>query len=92
VRVKLLERLRRLPGLEEAPSQWTGGAPFWGHGREIVHFHRGEAEVRVTRRRMNVLEDERVVRRTRTSDWAIVPADEEDLIVELTRTALEANR
>jgi hypothetical protein len=89
---RLLERLRRLPGLEEAPSQWTGGPAFWTQGREIVHFHRGEAEVRVTRRRMDVLEDERVVRRTRTSDWVIVSADEEELIMELAQAALEANR
>ncbi len=87
----MIERLRALPQLEEGPSQWTGATAFWLDGREIVHFHSGEVEVRLTRKLIGRLDDPRVARRTRTSDWVIVPAGEPDLVVELTREAIEAN-
>jgi hypothetical protein len=90
---RLLARLRALPDVEEAPSQWTGGPAFWIDGREFVHLHGEAVEVRVTRRLVDrALEDERVVRRTRTSDWVVIPAAEEELIVELAKLAAEVNR
>jgi hypothetical protein len=90
---RVLARLRELPGLEEAPSQFTAGPAFWSGGRELVHLHGDDVEVRVTRRLVDrVLEDERVVRRARTSDWVIVSAAEQDLVVHLAREAIEVNR
>jgi hypothetical protein len=88
----LLARLRSLPQLDEAPSQWTGGPAFWVDGREIVHLHEGFVEIRLTRRLIARFDDERVMRRSRTSDWVMVRVDELDLAVELTRQAIEANR
>jgi hypothetical protein len=90
----LLERLRTLSALEEAPSQWTGGPAFWLDGREIVHLHEPElVEIRVTRTRMRgALEDERVWQRSRYSDWIVLRRDEVELAVELTWLAIEANR
>ena len=89
----LLDELRRLPDVEEAPSQFHGETAFWIDGREFVHFHGDHAvEVRLTRRLITRLEDERVVRRARTSDWVVVDASEQELVVALARRALEANR
>ena len=89
---RLLARLRELPDVEEAPSQWTGGFALWIDGREFVHVHGDEIEIRLTRRLISRLDDPRVTRRTRTSDWVVVPADEEELVAELARQALDANR
>jgi hypothetical protein len=88
----LEEQLAQLPGLEARPSQWTGAAAFWVEGREIVHFHGDEVEIRLTRRLLNELDDARVWRRTRTSDWVGVRVEEGELALELARRALEANR
>jgi hypothetical protein len=90
----LLDRLRALSELEEAPSQWTGGPAFWLDGREIVHFHDADlVEIRLTRRLMRpALEDERVWQRSRYSDWVVVRRNEVELAVELTWRAVEANR
>ena len=89
---RVVARLRGLPDVEEAPSQWTGGFALWIDGREFVHLHGGEIEIRLTRKLISRLDDPRVARRTRTSDWVIVPVDQEELIVDLARQALEANR
>jgi hypothetical protein len=88
----LIVRLRALPQLMEAPSQWTGGPAFWLEGREIVHFHGELVEIRLTRKAISEVDDERVMRRSRTSDWVMVRLEERDLAVELARTAIEANR
>jgi Family of unknown function (DUF5519) len=88
----LEDRLARLPGVEPRPSQWTGSPAFWVDGREIVHFHGGEVEIRLTRRLINKLDDPRVWRRTRTSDWVGVRVEEVALALELARRAVEANR
>ena len=88
----LVEELRALPDVEEAPSRWTGGPAFWIDGLEFVHFHGDDVEIRVTRRLLARLDDERVTRRARTSDWVVVPARERDLVLDLAAAALEANR
>jgi hypothetical protein len=89
----LTRRLLALPGVEQRPSRWGADPAFWAGGRELVHCHRGEVEVRVTRRRMQeALNQPGVVRRTRTSDWVQVAAADHDLVVRLTRLALEANQ
>jgi hypothetical protein len=88
----LLEELRRLPGVEVAPSQWTGQPAIWIDGREIVHAHGRWIEVRLTGRRITKVEDDRVLRRARTSDWVMVDAAHEQLILDLARQAVEANR
>jgi hypothetical protein len=89
---QLLAELRALPGVEVAPSQWTGEPAVWVDGREIVHAHEGWIEVRLTGKLINRLEDDRVLRRARTSDWVLVDAGERKLILDLARQAMEANR
>ena len=84
--------MRELPGAEELPSRWGADPAFWVGGREIVHCHGGEVEVRVTRRLMSgALSHPGAVRRSRTSDWVQVPISETDLIMELAAMAASAN-
>ena len=90
---ELLEQLRELPDVEERPSQFHGEPAFWIDGREFVHFHGdGWIEVRLTGKVIGRLDDERAMRRTRTSDWVMVETQHTDLIVDLARQALAANR
>jgi hypothetical protein len=90
---ELFARLAALPGVEQRPSQFHGEPALWIDGREFVHTH-GErwVEIRLTSRLINRLDDERAMRRSRTSDWVIVDVEHADLIVELARQALDANR
>jgi hypothetical protein len=93
VNSELLDRLRELPDVEERPSQFHGEPAFWIDGREFVHFHGDRwIEVRLTGKLINRLDDERVMRRTRTSDWVMVETHHTDLIVDLAHRALAANR
>jgi hypothetical protein len=89
---QLLAALRDLPDVEVAPSQWTAEPAIWVDGREIVHAHREWVEVRLTGKLINQVEDERVLRRARTSDWVMVDKKERELILDLARRAVEANR
>jgi hypothetical protein len=89
---ELLTELRRLPDIEVAPSQWTGEDALWVCGREIVHAHGDWIEIRLTGKLINKLDDERALRRARTSDWVMVDAAERELILDLARQAVEANR
>ncbi len=89
----LRQRLLALPGFEERPSRWGADPAFWIRGREIVHCHGAEVEVRVTRSLVSeALRDPRVIRRTRTSDWVKVPVRETELIVRLADRAIRANQ
>jgi Family of unknown function (DUF5519) len=88
-----MARLAELPGVEERPSQFHGEPALWIDGREFVHTHGDRLiEVRLTSKLINRLDDERAMRRSRTSDWVMVEAQHANLIVELARQALEANR
>lgn len=89
---QLLADLRALPGVEVAPSQWTGEPAIWVDGREIVHAHREWIEVRLTGKLINQVEDDRVLRRARTSDWVMIDRKERELILDIARQAVEANR
>lgn len=89
---ELLARLRRLPDVEVAPSQWTGEPAIWVDGREILHAHGEHIEIRLTGKLINALDDERAMRRARTSDWVLIAEGERELILELARRAVEANR
>ncbi|HEV8603047.1 MAG TPA: luciferase family protein [Gaiellaceae bacterium] len=89
---ELLSELRRLPDVEVAPSQWTGEPAIWIDGREIVHAHDDWIEVRLTGNLINGLDDERAMRRARTSDWVMVDSAHRDLVLDLARQAVEANR
>lgn len=90
---ELLGRLRSLPEVDERPSQFNGEPAFWIDGREFVHFHGDQwIEVRLTGKLINRLDEERAMRRSRTSDWVMVDTRHTDLIVDLARQALEANR
>lgn len=89
---ELLTELRRLPDVEVAPSQWTGEPALWVDGREIVHAHGEYVEIRLTGKLINALDDERAMRRARTSDWVLVDAGERTLILDLARRAVGANR
>ena len=89
----VLARLRQLPDVEERPSQFHGEPALWIDGREFVHMHGPDwVEVRLTAKLINRLDDERAMRRSRTSDWVMIEARHADLIVELARRALDANR
>lgn len=90
----MLARLRQLPDVEEAPSQFHGEPAFWIDGREFAHLHRadGEIELRLTRKLIGRLDDPRIARRTKSSDWVAVPLEEVELVAELAYAALEANR
>lgn len=89
---QLLADLRALPGVEVAPSQWTGEPAIWVDGREIVHAHREWIEVRLTGKLINQVADDRVLRRARTSDWVMIDRKERELILDIARQAVEANR
>jgi hypothetical protein len=91
VNTPLLDGLSGLPGAEVAPSQWTGEPAIWVDGREIVHAHGRWIEIRLTSKRINRLEDDRVLRRARTSDWVMVDEEERELILELAGQAASAN-
>lgn len=90
---ELLARLAELPGVEQRPSQFNGEPAFWIDGREFIHTHGDQwIEVRLTGKLINRLEDERPMRRSRTSDWVIIERRHKNLILHLAREALEANR
>lgn len=90
---ELLTRLAELPGVEQRPSQFHGEPAFWIDGREFVHTQGDDwIEIRLTGKLIGRLEDERAMRRSRTSDWVIVDNRHADLIIELANRALEANR
>jgi hypothetical protein len=88
----VIEELSSIPGVEVAPSQWTGEPALWVDGREIVHAHGRHVEIRLTGKLINALDDERAMRRARTSDWVLIDERESELILELARRAVEANR
>ena len=88
----LLAELRRLPDVDVAPSQWTGEPALWVDGREVAHAHAGFVEIRLTGKLINALDDERAMRRARTSDWVLVASSERELILDLAEQAVKANR
>ena len=88
----LLAELRRLPDVDVAPSQWTGEPALWVDGREVVHAHEGFVEIRLTGKLINALDDERAMRRARTSEWVLVANGERELILDLAGQAVKANR
>ena len=90
----LLDELsRRLPGVEERPSQFHGEPALWVNGREFLHTHgSGTVEIRLTRKLIAQLDEPRAPARARHSDWVIVSADERRLVHELALRAFEANR
>ena len=90
--MSLLDDLRALPGVEEAPSQFHGETAFWIGGREFLHFHgAASVEIRLTRKVIRGLDEPRAPQRSRESDWVIVDVRERELVVDLARRALEAN-
>ena len=88
----MIEELATIPGVEVKPSQWTGEPALWVDGREIVHTHGKHVEIRLTGKLINALDDDRAMRRARTSDWVLIDESERELILELARRAVEANR
>ena len=89
----LWARLRDLPDVEERPSQFHGEPALWVDGREFLHAHGDRfVEIRLTGKLINRLDEERALRRSRTSDWVMVDVDHGELIAELARQALDANR
>jgi hypothetical protein len=78
-------------GLEECKSRWNVRA-LCSDGREVVHLHDDAIEIRLTRREIAKLDDERVWQRSRNSDWVGLAYEHETLAVELARRAVEANR
>jgi hypothetical protein len=88
----VIDELAKIPGVEVARSQWTGDPALWVDGREIVHEHGDHIEIRLTGKLINALDDERAMRRSRTSDWVLVDKRERELISDLARRAVGANR
>lgn len=89
----LLDELRALPGVEEAPSQFNGEPALWVEGREFLHVYGPDLiEIRLTRRLIRDLDEPRAPARARYSDWVMVQAKHFDLALELARRAAEANR
>jgi hypothetical protein len=90
---EIMARLSGLPDVELRPSQFHGEPALWIDGREFVHTHGARwIEIRLTVKLINQLDDERAMRRSRTSDWVMVETQHVDLIAELARQAHEANR
>ncbi len=90
---ELWTRLRELADVEERPSRFHGEPALWIDGREFVHTNGARwIEIRLTRRLINRVDDERAVRRSRTSDWVMVDVQYADFAVELAALALAANR
>jgi Luciferase len=89
---ELLAELAKLPGAEVAPSQWTKEPAIWVDGREIVHAHEPWVEIRLTSKLINRVEDDRVLRRARSSDWVMVDESERELILDLAGRAAAVNR
>jgi hypothetical protein len=87
----LLDELSRLPGAEVARSQWTDEPAIWVDGREIIHAHERWVEIRLTSKLINRVDEDRVLRRARTSDWVMVDEAERGLILELANQAAAAN-
>ena len=88
----LTERLRsRFPQLETRPSQFNGAPALWLDGREILHLHGDELEIRLTRKRIAARDDVGFWQRTRASDWVGLTAADEELVVELLAEAIDAN-
>ncbi|MBA2359702.1 MAG: DUF5519 family protein [Actinobacteria bacterium] len=76
--------------MEDRPSQVHGEPALWIERREFVHCHGDRwIEIRLTGKLISRLDDDRVMRRSRTSDWVMVDIDHADLIVELARQARE---
>jgi hypothetical protein len=88
--VKLVDRLRGL-GFEERPSRWGADPAFWWQGREIVHTHGEVVEIRLTRKGIRDLDDERAMLRARNSDWVMVAMEHDELIHALAARARELN-
>ena len=78
-------------GLEHRPSRWGADPAFWWQGREIVHTHGDVMEIRLTRRGISELDDERAMLRAPTSDWVIVRRQHKMLILDLAKRAIELN-
>ena len=89
---RLLAELAELPAVEQRRSQFADIPALWVDGREFLHVHGADVEIRLTCKEIARLDDERIAQRARASDWVIVPAAERDLIRELARKAVEANR
>jgi Luciferase len=89
----VIERLARsFPELEQRSSQFTGGPALWLGGREVVHAHGDELEIRITRREASRRDHDGFWQRTRGSDWVGLDAANEELAFELVRVAIDANR
>ncbi len=88
----MIDELAKIPGVAVAPSRWTGDPALWVDGREIVHEHGDHIEIRLTGKLINALDDDRAMRRSRTSDWVLVDKRERELIGDLARRAVNANR
>jgi hypothetical protein len=87
-----MQRLRTLPDVEERTSQFAEIPALWIDGREFLHVHGDQVEIRLTRKLITRLDEPRAAQRARTSDWVIVNASEEALVLDLARRALDANR
>jgi hypothetical protein len=51
LKTKLINELRKIDGVEDAPSPVAGGTALLYHGKEIAHFHNdNELDLRLTKK------------------------------------------
>jgi hypothetical protein len=92
---EVLAEVRLLPGVEETRSRWGEGTAFGIDGHEFFHCERdGLLDIRMTRRLIRDLDDDRVVYRPGSSDWVwltVESPEDVSFAVELARRARAAN-
>jgi Luciferase len=92
---EIVSEVRRLPGVEETRSRWGAVPAFRIDGREFFHAGRDAVlDIRLTRRLIRELDDDRLVYRPGSSDWVWLRVESRDDIpfaLELVRRALAAN-
>ena len=97
---KLRSVFAGLRGVVERPSRFRDDTAYWVGGREIAHFDdAGVVDIRLTRKVISahraLVDDARVHRHGRSSDWVDVTVSSEDdlpFLTELAALAADAHR
>jgi hypothetical protein len=99
LRLELIKKLERIPGLEDRPSKVAGGSAIFFKGKEIAHFHNdNEIDIRLTkkvirREGLNHHSDSKIHRhRSPSSEWIEIrfkKSQDVDEVVRLFKMALE---
>ncbi|MCB0393491.1 MAG: DUF5519 family protein [Bdellovibrionales bacterium] len=100
LREELIEKLEKIPGLEDRPSKVAGGSAIFFRNKEIAHFHHdNEIDLRLSKK---LIKSEKLIHpkdskvhsgRSPTSNWIELrfkTKKDIDNIVRLFRLAIEA--